>query len=153
MLYGLKKVIMNGPFSILKNKQIEFLVELANHAVDYVVVGGYAMRFHGLDRHAKDLDLLIGYELENAEKLVTVIMRYGRVGPDEIKKRLTKPDVYIPIDGIGVELFTRIKGVDFNTIKLNASETSVDGVKVPVISATDLLESKRAQKGQKILMI
>jgi hypothetical protein len=99
---------MNGPFSTLKSKQKEFFVELAKHGVDYVVVGGYAMRFHGLYRDTKDLNLLIGYEPENAEKLVPIIKRYGTVGPVEIKERLTKPDVHVPIDGIDVELFTKI---------------------------------------------
>ncbi len=140
---------MNGPFSTLKSEQIKFLVEIAKHSIDYVVIGGYAMRFHGRDRQAEDLDLLIDYKLGNIENLAPVIMSYGTVDRDEIMDKLTKPNVYVPIDGIDVELFTGIKGVKFNTIKSQANEANIHGVKVLVMSETDLTKSKRASAREK----
>jgi hypothetical protein len=43
------------PFSTLSGKQRDLIQALAVAHVDYVVIGGYAMRFHGLERPAKKI--------------------------------------------------------------------------------------------------
>ena len=38
----------------------EFLSLLAKHRVEYMLVGGYAVAFHGYPRFTKDLDVFYG---------------------------------------------------------------------------------------------
>ena len=51
----------------------EFLKLLSVHRVRYLLVGGYAVGFHGYSRATLDLDVWIDAEQENAERLVTAL--------------------------------------------------------------------------------
>jgi len=50
----------------------DFLKLLNNHLVEYMVVGGYALAFHGKPRYTGDLDIWINVTPENAKSLVLV---------------------------------------------------------------------------------
>ena len=51
----------------------EFLELLSANQVRYLVVGGYAVAFHGYPRYTKDLDIWIEFERSNAEKLIAAL--------------------------------------------------------------------------------
>jgi hypothetical protein len=55
----------------------DFVKLLNKHQVDYMVVGGYALAFHGKPRHTGDLDIWINNSETNAEKLVNAIKEFG----------------------------------------------------------------------------
>ena len=47
----------------------EFIELLNAHNVEYLIVGGYALAFHGHPRYTKDIDVWIGANPENAQKM------------------------------------------------------------------------------------
>ena len=50
-------------------KDFKELLELFNaHNVEYVVVGGYALAFHGAPRFTGDIDLLVKPDSKNAQR-------------------------------------------------------------------------------------
>ncbi len=53
----------------------DFLRLLENHRVKYVVVGGYALGYHGYVRASGDLDLFVEISESNADRLVAIIHR------------------------------------------------------------------------------
>lgn len=55
----------------------EFIGLFNKHAVEYLVVGGYALAFHGRPRHTGDLDIWIGVSEENAERMLKVLKDFG----------------------------------------------------------------------------
>jgi hypothetical protein len=55
----------------------DFLKSLNVRGVEYVVVGGYAVGFHGFVRATGDLDVFVGRSPENAEKLVGAFRDFG----------------------------------------------------------------------------
>jgi len=134
-------MMTDGPFSTLTDKQNTFLSALASEQGEYVVFGGYAMRFYGREREAKDLDLLVGYEPVNAKKLLSVLCRLGAANLVEAQKKLTKPKGQIR--WYDVELLTSIDGLEFEDVRERASETTIDNLMVRIASATDLLISKK----------
>jgi len=59
-------------------KDFEDFVKLLNHyQVDYMIVGGYALAFHGKPRHTGDLDIWINISENNAFQLLKVIADFG----------------------------------------------------------------------------
>jgi len=140
---------MNNPFSTLNPKQKEFIKALSDHGADYVLTGGFAMRFHGKYRNVEDCDILIGNDSENVERIIPVILPYASKSIDEIRSNLLKPNIYVQVDQINTDLITGIKGFDFKGIKTKAVETKIDDMKVLVISSSDLLETKIATARKK----
>ena len=54
-----------------------FLNLLNAHKVEYLLVGGFAVRFYGYVRPTKDLDVWVSTHPDNAEKLLTVCQIFG----------------------------------------------------------------------------
>jgi len=60
------------------NKDFREFIQLLNeHKVLYLVVGGYAVAFHGYPRYTKDLDLWIWLNKTNAAKMLQVLEDFG----------------------------------------------------------------------------
>ena len=55
----------------------EFIGLLNSHKVDYVIVGGHAVAFHGYPRFTGDTDFLIRPTAENAQRLMRVLQAFG----------------------------------------------------------------------------
>jgi hypothetical protein len=55
----------------------EFIALLESHGVEYLVVGGYAVAFHGFPRYTGDLDVFIAVSETNARKLLQVFADFG----------------------------------------------------------------------------
>lgn len=55
----------------------EFIGSLIAHGAEFVVVGAYALAFHGAPRFTGDLDILIRPTLENATRVLTAIEAFG----------------------------------------------------------------------------
>lgn len=55
----------------------EFIELLNGHNVRYLVVGGYAVAFHGYPRYTKDLDVWIELSPENADNVLKALEEFG----------------------------------------------------------------------------
>ena len=55
----------------------DFLKSLNAHGVEYLVVGGYAVGYHGFVRATGDLDVFVGLAAQNAVKLVAAFKEFG----------------------------------------------------------------------------
>lgn len=55
----------------------DFLKLLNAHGVDYLVIGGYAVIYHGYPRATQDLDIWIAVQPENAKRIVKVLEEFG----------------------------------------------------------------------------
>ncbi len=59
----------------------EFLQLLKEKQVEYLVVGGYAVAFHGFPRPTGDIDIWIAVSPNNAALMVEVMTEFGFGGP------------------------------------------------------------------------
>ena len=55
----------------------EFLRLLHVHGVDYLLIGGYAVAYHGYPRATADMDIWIAPHAQNVEKVITVLKEFG----------------------------------------------------------------------------
>ena len=57
------------------NKDFKEFLELLNrNQVKYLIVGGYAVAFHGHPRYTKDIDIWIDCDSENAAKIKELLV-------------------------------------------------------------------------------
>jgi hypothetical protein len=60
------------------NKDLrEFVELLSSNGVEYLVVGAFAVAFHGFPRYTADLDLLIRPTSENAARTIKSLHEFG----------------------------------------------------------------------------
>lgn len=55
----------------------DMLAELTAEAVEFVVVGGFAVAAHGYARTTKDIDVFVRPSLGNARRVVRALARFG----------------------------------------------------------------------------
>jgi len=112
----------------------------------WLVVGGYALAFHGFPRFTKDLDVWIGTDAENAARVYNALDRFGAPLDDLTEEDLTKPNLVFQI-GIPpnrIDVLTTIDGVDFGEAWQRREELSYAEVRLWVIGRDDLIRNKRA---------
>ncbi len=124
----------------------EFIALLNTHSVRFLVVGGYAVAFHGHPRYTKDLDIWIDNEQENADRLMRVLdaFGFGSVGlaaQDFLTPHRTIQLGYPPNR---IDLLTSMKAVDFAACYTAKVTTELEGVTVDFIDLANLKRNKRA---------
>jgi predicted nucleotidyltransferase len=131
----------------------EFLWLLADRQVEYLLVGGYAVAFHGYPRATVDMDVWIRRSPENAEKIVAVLREFGFDVPNLQEGLFLKDDqvVRMGLPPVQLEIFTAIPGVTFERCDQNRIEAELDGVPVRLISLADLRTNKKASGRHKDL--
>jgi hypothetical protein len=55
----------------------ELLALFSAHRVECLIVGGYALAFHGAPRFTGDLDILVKPDAANAQRIVTALEAFG----------------------------------------------------------------------------
>ncbi|MGH8566762.1 MAG: hypothetical protein ACREXU_01785, partial [Gammaproteobacteria bacterium] len=51
----------------------EFIGSLNDNGVEYLIIGGYAVAFHGHPRYTKDLDIWIRVSTDNATRMINAL--------------------------------------------------------------------------------
>jgi len=124
----------------------EFIGSLNANAVRYLVVGGYAVAFHGYPRFTMDLDIWIKSTVENASKLIQALKDFGFGSLDLQVEDFLVPDTIIQLGypPNRIDLITSPHGVEFENYDQNKVEEVVDGVVINFLSIEDLKKNKKA---------
>ena len=94
----------------------DFLRLLNEHEVQYLLIGGYAVGYHGYPRATADMDIWVAIHPENAEKIVGALREFGFDLP-ELSADLFMKDkqiVQMGIPPVKLEIVTSISGVEFS---------------------------------------
>lgn len=130
---------------IFEQDFIDFIELLNEQQVKYMVVGAFALSFHGRPRHTGDLDIWIKPDAENAGKMVKVIEEFGfgQLGlndEDFLRENYVTQLGYPPLR---IDILNAISGVNFDDAFHTRLETEIDGLQISFISAEDLIRNKR----------
>jgi hypothetical protein len=122
----------------------EFLRLLNSNAVEYLVVGGYAVNYHGYPRATGDIDIWVARSPENAARITVVLHEFGF--PDATPELFLAPDAIIRmgLPPLRIEILTSISGVEFSECFANRMIAELDGVPVNLIDRDSLKRNKQA---------
>lgn len=131
----------------------DFLRLLISNDVRFLVVGGYAVSYHGFPRATIDIDIWLERTEENAAKVLSAVDHFGFGSCGLTATDLLLPGKIIrfgqPPNRIG--LLTSIDGVELEAAHQERVEDEIDGLRVPIISLSDLRTNKRASGRNKDL--
>ena len=91
----------------------KFLMMMDRHQVEFLIIGGCAVTFHGFPRLTHDIDFLVGGNSENWKRLTQTLVDYGFQEQVIPKPPLTpkKPIVRFGIPPNRIEIFEKIPSV------------------------------------------
>lgn len=129
----------------------ELLELLEKHNVDYMVVGGYAVAFHGYPRFTKDIDIFFSASKDNVEKIVSALVEFG-FSREEVKPDFffsEKDIVTFGVAPVRVDFVNRIDGVKFDDAKPGRVRGKYGGLEVYFIGRDALLKNKASTQRAK----
>ena len=129
----------------LPNDFKEFLKLLNANKVEYLLIGGYAVGYYGYPRATADMDIWIAMNPANADKVVTVLKKFGFNDPNLSSEVFLKEKqiIRMGIPPVRIEIATTISGVTFDKCYTQRTTTEIDGVKTNIISLPHLKANKK----------
>jgi hypothetical protein len=124
----------------------EFIQFINSAKVEYLLVGGYAVGFHGAPRFTADIDIWVGLDRDNAKRLGEALAQFGFHSPEITSGEFLRP---LSVFRIGrpplqIDILTEISGRDFDDCYSRREILQRDGVEISVIALDDLKLNKRA---------
>jgi hypothetical protein len=123
------------------------LLELFNtHKVEYLIVGGYALAFHGAPRVTGDIDLFVRPTSENAERILAALDEFGFGSLNLSKDDFTTPGmvVQLGVPPVRVDIITRLSGVSWEKAEAGKVAGCYADIAVFFISRDDFIANKKA---------
>ena len=124
----------------------EFIGSLNARGVEFVIVGAYALAFHGAPRFTGDLDVLIRPTAENASRLLLALEAFGfpvlELSPEAVADHRRMLEMGVP--PVQIRVMSTITGVDWNDAWTGSVEGSLGSHRVRFLGRDSFLRNKRA---------
>lgn len=119
--------------------------------VHFVLVGGYAVGWHGVVRATGDIDFLYEQTEENVQRLCAALHDFGAPPYLIDPAFLLSPDAVtqIGLPPLRIDLLASITGVTFGEVRAGAEQIELEGQRVLVIGLTELRANKGATQRAK----
>jgi hypothetical protein len=133
-------------FMEIRNDFKELLELFNKHKVEYLVVGGYALAFHGAPRFTGDIDLFVRPARENAERILAALNDFGFGSLDLSEDDFSVPGkvIQLGVPPVRIDIVTSISGVSWERADTGKVPGQYGQTPVRFISREDFIANKRA---------
>jgi hypothetical protein len=116
------------------------------HKVDYIIVGAYALAYHGAPRYTGDMDILVHPDLENAKHILRALDEFGFGSLGLKVEDFTVPDkvVQLGVAPVRIDIVTSITGVPWEDADAGRVAGGYGGLEVYYIGKKEFVLNKRA---------
>lgn len=135
-------------------RDFQDIIRLLNEkSVEFLLIGGYALAFHGYPRFTGDLDILVKPSRQNAKKILDALGQFGMASLELTEEDFIKEDsvIQIGVSPLRIDFLTSVSGVHIDDLFKNAIEIQLEDVSTRMISRGDLIKNKRASGRMKDL--
>jgi len=124
----------------------DFLRLLNSNAVEYLLVGGYAVGYYGFPRATGDMDVWIAKSVANADNVTAALVLFGFSASSISPSLFLTPNRVFRMGNppLRIELLTDISGVEFAACWEAREIALVDDITVNIINLDDLKRNKIA---------
>ena len=131
----------------------EFLELLNEHEVTFIIVGGYALAFHGAPRFTGDIDVFVKPNQENAKRIIDALVDFGFSSLDiTIDDFLDQNKVIqLGLPPVRIDLITSLSGVSWEEANDSKEQGFFGDVPVAYIGKKQFIINKRATGRKKDL--
>jgi hypothetical protein len=131
----------------------EFFLLLNEKKVKYLLVGGYAVSYHGFIRATGDIDIWVEQTHENAERVIQTLHAFGFRQTKIDQEILLKENqiIRMGVPPLKIELLTTLSGVSFANCYKKRINAKINDIPISIINLADLKKNKKASSRLKDL--
>ncbi|UCE67591.1 MAG: hypothetical protein JSU85_06160 [Candidatus Zixiibacteriota bacterium] len=124
----------------------ELLESFNARKVDYVIVGAYALAFHGAPRYTGDMNILVKPDGDNARRILDALEDFGFGDLELSSDDLTQPGrlIQLGVAPVRIDIATSITGLNWERVAANRVSGDYGEVPVYFISKEDFIANKKA---------
>lgn len=126
---------------MLNNTLLKVTSLLKNHGIPYMIIGGYAVLYHGEARFTEDIDIVIGVDTDELEKIIGIIESDFKVRTEKVEEFVSQTNV-LPLkeieSGIKVDIIFSFIEFEREAIR-NAEVAKIEKAEVRIVSVNDLV--------------
>ena len=127
---------------------------LFRSGVQYILVGGQAVRLNGFLRTTEDVDILLPSSVDNGRRVIRALdflQSAGELQPDWFATNLHEPENIRVADDLLVDLLFAANGETYESLQPHVRLIEVDGVAVRTLDIEGLLKTKTKHRDKDIL--
>jgi hypothetical protein len=131
----------------------DLLALLNARGVEYLVVGAYALAFHGAPRFTGDIDILIRPAPDNAQRALEALADFGFTFPNLTAADFQNPNkvVQLGVPPVRIDLITSITGVSWEEADSHKAPGTYGDIPVNYLGREQYIANKRATGRKKDL--
>jgi len=116
------------------------------HKVDYMIVGGYALAFHGFPRYTGDIDIFIKPDAENAGRILLALEEFGFKAVKLTIDDFVSPDnvVQLGVVPVRIDLLTSLTDLSWEEAFAGRVEGKYGDITVYYLGRKEFIKNKRA---------
>lgn len=124
----------------------ELLACFNRNGVEHLIVGGYAVAFHGAPRYTGDLDVYVNPTRGNAQRILSALKAFGFGGLDLYEEGFRTPGkvVQLGVPPVRVVIVTSIGGVQWSETWNARVRGAYGDEQAYFIGRRELVKNKRA---------
>ena len=124
----------------------EFIGSLIAHRVEFLIVGAYALAFHGAPRYTGDIDILIRPTLDNASRTLAAIAAFGFPTSDLTAGDLidSRRMLEMGVEPVQIHIMSSITGVQWDEAWATRAVGTCGRHEMAFIGRDAFLRNKRA---------
>lgn len=124
----------------------EFIALLISEKVEFLLVGGYALAYHGAPRFTEDIDFFVATSEANAVRLDKVLHRFGFGGLGLTQKDFLEENQVFQLGRAPhrIDLLTGLSGLTWEQAWQSRRRIELDGLEMDVIGKEALILNKKA---------
>jgi hypothetical protein len=124
----------------------ELLESFNAHEVEYVIVGAYALAFHGVPRFTGDMDILVNRSQENVKRVLSALDDFGFGSLGLKAGDFRKPDsvIQLGVSPVRIDILTSITGVTWREAYRGRETCYYGDVPVGFLGREQYIANKRA---------
>lgn len=110
----------------------------------FLVIGAHAVTYYATPRYTKDVDIWIGTESRNAERVYAALGKFGAPLHQLTLADLSTPETVfqIGVEPNRIDLLTTVGGVEFGEAWARREESTYGDVPISIVSLEDLIATK-----------
>jgi hypothetical protein len=116
------------------------------HGVEYMIVGGYALAFHGAPRYTGDMDIYVKADVANAQRVIAALTEFGFGSLELTAADFEKPDIVIQLGSppVRINIMTSISGVSWEEAYAGRVQSTYGDATVYFIGRKQFVANKRS---------
>ncbi len=124
----------------------EFFGSLTAHEVEFLVVGAYALAFHGAPRFTGDIDVFVKPTATNATRLLAALTSFGVPTGELRADDITNPErvLQLGVEPVQIHVMSAISGVEWDEAWKGREVGRCGSRDLPFLGRREFIMNKRA---------